>query len=142
MFGKDAEILRHSDDDRRVSCRCARLLPRASRRCALPHRALAFVIIATAFVILPVAFAEITPPLTSPNAPISIQAGQGSRWYEGEYEVWSLEGDCTIVQGNVTGKSRSAVVWINRAERSSDELHKVRVPRRLVDGALPHFRAS
>ena len=69
--------------------------------------------------------AEITPPLSSPNAPISIRAAQGSRWYEGEYEVWSLEGDCTIVQGNVTGKSQSAVVWINRSDSSPDELHKV-----------------
>ncbi|MBC8352603.1 MAG: hypothetical protein H8E66_11475 [Planctomycetes bacterium] len=76
-------------------------------------------------VITPAALAEITPPLTSPNAPISIQANKGSRWHEGEYEVWSLEGACSITQGDVTGKSQAAVVWIRRAEPSTDQLDKV-----------------
>ncbi|MEO8494440.1 MAG: organic solvent tolerance protein OstA [Planctomycetota bacterium] len=125
MFGKDAEILKQSDDDRRVIRHCARLLPDALCRRALVCHAFALFIFAAALVTALTASAEITPPLTSPNAPISIHAAQGSRWYEGEYEVWSLEGDCTIVQGNVTGKSQSAVVWINRADASSGELQKV-----------------
>lgn len=125
MFGKDAEILKRRSDNRRLKHPCARRLPNASLPSALRRLGLALLKFACLFTMTPPAFAEITPPLTSPHAPISIKAAQGSRWYEGEYEVWSLEGGCTIVQGNVTGQSRSAVVWINRADSPPDELHKV-----------------
>ncbi|MCB9941235.1 MAG: LPS-assembly protein LptD [Planctomycetaceae bacterium] len=119
MFGKDAEILKRNDDHRRVIRVCARLLPNVLRHRALPSRLLTSLVVAMVFVLTPIASAEITPPLTSPNSPISIRAAQGSRWYEGEYEVWSLEGDCTIVQGDITGRSQSAVVWIRRADESA-----------------------
>ena len=135
MFGKDAEILRQHGYDRRDICLCARLLPSVPRLHALRRQAFALLVFAFAFASGLIAIAEITPPLTSPNAPISIHAKQGSRWYEGEYEVWSLEGDCTIVQGDVTGRSQSAVVWIRRVaaspraqnfdEQNSVELNKV-----------------
>jgi len=137
MFGKDAEILKRRSDDRRRKHSCARLLPNASRLFALPRQATTLIVIAAALVIAPITSAEITPPLTSPNAPISIHATHGSRWYEGEYEVWSLEGDCTIVQGDVTGKSRSAVVWIRRADSTPGELHKVIAY--LEEGAVVEF---
>lgn len=121
MFGKDAEILRPNDDYRRVIRSCARRLPSAS--CVRALRCLALALLVIAFALGSSASAEITPPLTSPNAPISIHAKQGSRWYEGEYEVWSLEGDCTIVQGDVSGRSHSAVVWIRRADSPPREQH-------------------
>lgn len=72
------------------------------------------------------ALAEINPPVTSPEYPIAIEAAAGNRWHEGQYEVWSLEGGCVIRQGDVVGKSRSAVVWIDRADPHS------RVPSKVV----------
>ena len=147
MFGKDAEILRYSDDNRRVIRLCARLLPSAMPRRALGWQVFSLLVFAFVLLIGQFAIAEITPPLTSPNAPISIHARQGSRWYEGEYEVWSLEGDCSIVQGDVTGRSQSAVIWIRRAESSprqppSDERNPVelnKVIAYLEQGAVVDF---
>ncbi|MEX0820454.1 MAG: organic solvent tolerance protein OstA [Pirellulaceae bacterium] len=123
MFGKDAEILKQGDDHHRAGDLRARHWPNVSLWHALRCRSLAWVILACSVAIAPVVSAEITPPLTSPHAPISIRAAQGSRWYEGDYEVWSLEGDCSIVQGNVTAQSEAAVVWINRADAAQDELN-------------------
>jgi hypothetical protein len=126
MFGKDAEILRRIKTDRRSSCSCARRLPIAAVLCAL-----------ILFWAANNATAEITSPLTSPNAPIAIRANTGSRWFEGQYEVWSLEGDCSIQQGNVNGKSQAAVVWINRPDATNNALTKVIAY--LEDGAVVDF---
>lgn len=143
MLGKDAEILKRSDDDCRSNYVCARSRPNASRLRALRSRVVTSLAIVTAFLFTSLTSAEITPPLTSPHLPISIRASQGSRWYEGEYEVWSLEGDCTIVQGAVTGHSQSAVVWIRRADESaatSEEIGGIhKVIAYLEQGAIVDF---
>ena len=125
MIGKDAEILNRSNDICRVGPTRARSLWRTSSRFALVQRVVMLLVIATSSSGARPLRAEITPPSTSPNAPITIRATSGSRWYEGDYEVWSLRGDCTIEQGNVTGKSQAAVVWINRADSSRSEIDKV-----------------
>ena len=65
---------------------------------------------------LPTARAEVTQPVVAAQEAITIEAARGSRWQEGEYEVWLLDGNCSVQQGSLVGRSPAAVVWILRGE--------------------------
>lgn len=71
------------------------------------------------------AHAEIYLPKPDPTAAVGISAGDATRWEEGDYQVWRLEGDVSIRQGATQLHGRSAVVWVDPGE-SFDE------PSRLV----------
>lgn len=62
----------------------------------------------------PAAAAEVRLPQPSRSEPILITAQSGTRWTEGAYEVWALQGDCRIQQGNDSAASQEAVLWILR----------------------------
>lgn len=69
--------------------------------------------------------AEIEEPLADPRAPIAISAGQASRWQQGVYDVWHLQGDCTLQQGQVAAQAQQAVLWVERSEFLSDQPHRI-----------------
>ena len=123
LFGKDAQALISNHDRSRIVSLRARTTFAAQLGCARSAAVLVWLFAVVGS--FTAARAEINPPLVSPDYPISIQAATGSRWHEGEYEVWSLDGGCVIRQGGVIGRSRSAVVWINRVEPKSTLPSKV-----------------
>jgi len=103
---------------RRILCRS--LLPRARERRCGPCRAARWwshvaVGVSLLFSVVTTAGEVRTPPI-SPEHAITIEAEAGSRWQEGEYEVWSLEGGCRVAQGQLVGSSHEAIIWINRAD--------------------------
>ena len=61
-----------------------------------------------------IASAEIALPQPNPVEPIVIQAEHASTWTQGSYEVWLLRGDCRLIQGATSARSREAVLWIKR----------------------------
>lgn len=52
-------------------------------------------------------------PPVSPSEPVKISAQQGTRWTEGSYQVWNLEGNVQIAQGSGRVCSERAVVWLS-----------------------------
>jgi len=61
---------------------------------------------------------QIEVPGVDPAEPISITAGQASRWTEGSYEVWHLTGGARIEQGTTEARAHEAVVWIEQSDSS------------------------
>ncbi len=59
------------------------------------------------------------------RAPIVVTADSASRWDEGAYEVWLLEGNCRIAQDESSVRSREAVLWIDRAAATDRRRSKV-----------------
>lgn len=66
--------------------------------------------------------AQIELPPSKLEQPIVISAQRANRWRQGQYDVWLLHGDCTIHQGANRCRSRDAVLWIKKAERTLAEL--------------------
>jgi len=62
--------------------------------------------------------AQIELPPADPDEPIVISARRANRWRQGQYDVWLLGGECTIHQGANRCRSRDAVLWIKRDERT------------------------
>ena len=62
---------------------------------------------------------EIAVPSAQASAPIQIHADAACRWKEGEYEVWLLQGNCRITQGNTVAYAADGVVWLNLNEHSA-----------------------
>jgi hypothetical protein len=71
------------------------------------------------------AYAQVQLPELNPAEPIVISAQAGNQWQLGAYEVWVLQGDCLIQQGNGYARSREAVLWIDRADATDRRQHKV-----------------
>jgi hypothetical protein len=69
--------------------------------------------------------AEVDLPSADPTIPILIKAERGSRWMQGVYEVWLLQGNCEIRQGRHTARAQESVVWIERNEPTSHEPSRV-----------------
>lgn len=63
---------------------------------------------------------QVELPRTDAVHPITVSAERGSRWTEGAYEVWVLEGGVRIGQGPSVAQSREAVVWIARNSPAED----------------------
>ncbi|MCE5266278.1 MAG: LPS assembly protein LptD [Planctomycetaceae bacterium] len=64
-------------------------------------------------------------PDGNPAEPIIVRARAGSKWEVGSYEVWLLRGECVIQQGQRVARSREAVLWLDRAEPTSQNPNKV-----------------
>lgn len=58
--------------------------------------------------------AQVDLPRGTIDQPIAVTADWGSRWTEGSYEVWTLQGNCRLQQGQDTATAREAVLWIER----------------------------
>lgn len=56
------------------------------------------------------------PPIDSRD-PITVTADRANRWTEGVYDVWYLEGHCSLAQGSLAAKADAAVLWIERGGR-------------------------
>ena len=59
--------------------------------------------------------AQIELPPADPNKPLKIFADGGSKWHDGTYEVWHLQGRVRLSQGGVNTQSREAILWIDRS---------------------------
>lgn len=51
-------------------------------------------------------------PTPDPHAPIFVQGGNARRWGQGQYDVWWLDGPCTILQGSTAARAKGAILWI------------------------------
>jgi lipopolysaccharide export system protein LptA len=57
--------------------------------------------------------------------PITIAADNAQHWTQGVYEVWVLEGNCYLNQGQTYARSQGAVLWIEQGGVHGDPPHKV-----------------
>ena len=57
--------------------------------------------------------------------PIVIQAAEGTRWTEGEYEVVLLPRECRIQQGQLAASAKRAVLWLLKPPPWDAELYEV-----------------
>ena len=71
------------------------------------------------------ASAQIHTPTPTPQGPVVISAASASRWQEGSYEVWWLQGHCQIQQGRTRSAGEQAVVWIERSDWPLRRPHKI-----------------
>ncbi len=62
----------------------------------------------------PVVAGPIRLPAPARTEPITIVADSGRRTWQGQRELWVLEGNCSIAQGPTVTHSDNAVIWINR----------------------------
>ncbi len=69
--------------------------------------------------------AQVELPGANLNTVIDISADQGSRWQQGEFEVWYLRGRCMIRQARMTARGDQAIIWVDRAAPNSQEPHQV-----------------
>lgn len=71
-----------------------------------------------ALVIVPLlasrAAAEVQFAQANPEAPLTISATHAERIPHGPADIWVLDGNCVIQQGNVHTRSRQAVVWVEQ----------------------------
>lgn len=59
------------------------------------------------------------------GAPITLSADAASRWREGAYDVWLLEGRFSLNQGQHSARAQRAVLWIDREGALEGQLTKV-----------------
>ena len=71
------------------------------------------------------ASADIELPLADVNAPVIVAADRAYRWEQGAYEVWHLQGNCTVSQDQVVARAGEAVLWIERAEPFRGQISNV-----------------
>ncbi len=62
-----------------------------------------------------------------PQASINLNANKASNWSEGHYDVWHLEGEVVITQGNLKTASRQAIIWFDTTSTDSNQARKVLV---------------
>ncbi len=60
------------------------------------------------------ASAQLELPQADSHQPLRIVAATAHHWTEGVYDVWWLEGNCTITQGQSTARAKHAVLWVER----------------------------
>ncbi len=56
--------------------------------------------------------AQVRLPKPDESSPIVITADEGTHWTQGSYEVWVLQGSCSIAQGASSARSQEGVVWL------------------------------
>jgi hypothetical protein len=56
--------------------------------------------------------AEVEVPRPDANEAIVISADRSTKWQQGGYDVWVLQGRCTVTQGYTTARGDEAVLWI------------------------------
>lgn len=122
QYGKDGLTLTQFAGSLRTLASRARIPLRA----AIAARAGAlFISLALLLALSPLARAQIELPLADQQATIHIRADQASRWMQGVYEVWHLDGAVEVQQADVRARARQAVLWIDRAESNSDAPDKI-----------------
>ncbi|MBM3999113.1 MAG: LPS-assembly protein LptD [Planctomycetes bacterium] len=67
----------------------------------------------------PVVAADLELPLGDPRDALVVSARQARHWKQGLYDVWVLDGVCRMRQGDVRAESERAVIWVDRASRTS-----------------------
>jgi hypothetical protein len=72
---------------------------------------------------LPLANADL--PTEDPRQPITVHADRANRWTEGVYDVWCLEGNCSIVQGATHVRGDRALLWVERGGQLGSPPNKV-----------------
>ena len=86
---------------------------------------LQFVLLLVLALLVSPAAAQVQLPEASLAEPITITAQASNQWQLGAYEVWVLRGNCVIQQGQGYARGREAVLWIQRAEATQRQPHKV-----------------
>lgn len=123
---KDADLLKRQSPNTPAGFRCAaarlRTDGRGPRLAKLPA---AVWTIVTATAALSARAGEIRLPEADRAEPIVVAAESGSRWQEGQYEVWLLRGKCRICQGAGSARGDRAVVWIDHAEPTERRPSKI-----------------
>jgi hypothetical protein len=84
-------------------------------RCGMARAAL--IAIAVCFFALRSAHGQEDVPQADPHEPIKVTADRANRWTEGVYDVWYLEGNCSITQGATHASGAAAVLWIEHGGR-------------------------
>ena len=64
----------------------------------------------------PVEAEIITFASRDPSAPIEVHADRSERVEEGAYEVWQLEGHCTVKQADILATGEQGVIWIRKTD--------------------------
>ena len=68
---------------------------------------------------------DIFMPPVDREQPITIDGDRASRWQQGHYEVWHLQGNVQIRQGEMTALAQEGVFWIDRDPTPSRRGNKV-----------------
>lgn len=64
-------------------------------------------------------------PSVDPQRQILFTAARANRWRQGQYDVWHLQGQCEIKQGELSAHSHEAILWIDIGDpytRSPDKI--------------------
>lgn len=59
------------------------------------------------------------------RAKVTVAADKGYQWTEGAYEVWLLEGNFAVRQGDSSVRGDSAVIWIDKQGQFPTSVHAV-----------------
>jgi hypothetical protein len=73
----------------------------------------------------PARSAEIELPKSDAATSVVARADHATRWTEGAYEVWLLEGSCAVKHGRTLARASQAVLWIDRKCEEPDGPIKV-----------------
>lgn len=82
---------------------------------------------------------EIDLPPTDPRDNIYFRASSAEKWREGAYDVWRLQGDCHVRQGQLNGYGDEAIVWVDRGSGRPGDATKVIV---YLEGKVEVTRAE
>jgi hypothetical protein len=137
--GKDARLLKRLVSQ---TLRCSACARRSRRAGTLVLRVLLCWLIAFSAGSATIKAEEIELPPPNPQETILIDAGRGSRWTQGAYDVWLLDGRCLIQQGATSARADQAVLWIERAGEFDGRRNRVIAYLegnvRLENQAAPH----
>ncbi len=72
-----------------------------------------------------VARAQVELPRGDPTERFSFTAQRASKWADGPYDVWLLQGDVALQQGTAIARSQEGVLWIRRGTDPNVQLNMV-----------------
>ena len=70
---------------------------------------------------------QIELPAASSDAAIIVRAASARRWKQGVYDVWQLNGHCSIQQDTLTASGSDAVLWIESDQQEGQTTTRVLV---------------
>ena len=68
---------------------------------------------------------QIELPAASTDAAIIVRAASARRWKQGVYDVWQLNGHCSIQQDTLTASGSDAVLWIENDQQEGQTTTRV-----------------